>query len=172
MRRTEERDADEEDMRLEQEEQTARLKHEEEMENEELMGTGAPKRRLPGDSKALRELVDQIQGETREEIYKTELNVDFLRREKIFEKKLRPWLETKIDLLMGGPQSDLVEYILRRVNAAAKPDELIQDLMRYLDDNADTLVERMWRMLVFELVVGGIRDLKQAKEEKKVMGGA
>ena len=108
------------------------------------------------DSQALCSMVDRVQEEPRESLFNLPLDVNFLRSEKIFEKKLRPWLEGKIDLFMGGPQSDLVEYILRRVNAASAPDALISELVRYLDDYAEPLVERMWRMLIFELMRNGL----------------
>merc|ERR1719321_2653650 len=164
----EERQEDEEDKRRETIEMNERLKQEADKEHEEIMGGRMPRgRKGVIDSKALRDMVDRLQSETREEIYATNLDVNYLRREKVFEKKLRPWLESKIDLFMGGPQSDLVEYVLRKVNSAIRPDELISELTRYLDDNADTLVERMWRMLCFELVQGGIRPVKESKQEQK-----
>mmetsp|Transcript_103394 Transcript_103394/g.287911 ORF Transcript_103394/g.287911 Transcript_103394/m.287911 type:complete len:808 (+) Transcript_103394:208-2631(+) len=108
------------------------------------------------DNRKLIDMVDIVQSEPRDELFRMELNLSFLRNEKILEKKLRPWLERKVDLCMGGPQSDLVEYILRRVNASSMPDTLISELTRYLDDNAEPLVERMWRMLAFELMRGGL----------------
>merc|ERR1712232_1192014 len=110
---------------------------------------------IGNDERVLTDLVDRIQSESRDNIFKMDLDVKYLREEKIFEKKLRPWLDQKIDLFMGGPQSDLVEYVLRRVHGAITADALISDLQRYMDDNAEALVERMWRMLVFELMRGG-----------------
>lgn len=106
-------------------------------------------------NRVLNDLVDRIQQEPRDNLFKLDLDVKFLREEKIFEKKLRPWLEKKIDLFMGGPQSDLVEYVLRRANAATPADALIADLQKFLDDNSEALVERMWRMLIFELMRSG-----------------
>lgn len=108
------------------------------------------------DNRQLCEMVDRVQAETRDGLFKLELDVMFLRGEKVLERKLRPWLERKIELFMGGPQSDLVEYVLRRVNAASHPEALISDLTRFLDDSADSLIERMWRMLAFELMRGGL----------------
>lgn len=113
------------------------------------------KKARTADNRQLAKMVDRVQSEPRSDLFAIDIKASFLRDEKVFETKLRPWLERKIDLLMGGPQSDLVEYILRRVNAAASPDSLIQDLQRYLDDNADPLTERMWRMLAFELMING-----------------
>jgi hypothetical protein len=121
------------------------------------------------DSKQLVEMIDRIQSESREDSFKVPMDVTYFRNEKTFETKLRPWLERKVDLFMGGSQSDLVEYILRRVNAAVTPESLISDLGRYLDDNAEPLVERMWRMLIFELLcnnnlsVPGMFALKEKK---------
>merc|ERR1711953_325029 len=106
-------------------------------------------------NRVLCDLVDRVQAESRDSLFSFDLDVSYLRNERIFEKKLRPWLETKIDLYMGGPQSDLVEYVLRRVNSSINADALVSDLSRYIDDHAEGLVERMWRMLVFELARSG-----------------
>lgn len=108
------------------------------------------------DNQQLCEAVDRIQSESRDGLFKMDLDVAYLRNERVFEQKLRPWLERKIDLYMGGPQSDLVEYVLRRVNGQSHPEALVADLTRFLDDSADSLVERMWRMLAFELMRGGL----------------
>lgn len=107
------------------------------------------------DERVLTDLVDRIQSESREYIFKLEIDVKFLREEKIFEKKLRPWLERQINIRMGGQQSDLVEYMLRRVNSGTSAEALISDLMKYLDDGTEALVERMWRMMIFELMRSG-----------------
>jgi len=119
------------------------------------------------DSTQLCEMVDRVQSEPRDSLFKMDMDVNFLRNEKVFEKKLRPWLERKVELFMGGPQSDLVEYILRRVNGASDPETLISDLMRFLDDSSEGLVERMWRMLAFELMRGGLVMQKPHKKEPK-----
>uniref|UniRef100_A0A7S2J5Q3 PWI domain-containing protein n=1 Tax=Alexandrium andersonii TaxID=327968 RepID=A0A7S2J5Q3_9DINO len=121
---------------------------------------------VPADNRKLVDMVDTVQAEPRDAIFRMELNASFLRNEQILETKLRPWLERKVDLCMGGPQSDLVEYILRRVNGCCLPDSLISELTRYLDDNADPLVERMWRMLVFELMRGGFALTESAKKRE------
>lgn len=118
------------------------------------------------DAAAIRGLVDRVQAEPRDIIFRTPLDMQFLRREKVFETKLRPWLEKKIDIAMGGPQSDLVEYILRRVNAATPPESLTADLVRFMDEYADTLVERIWRMLTFELARCGLALQKEDNLEQ------
>jgi len=107
------------------------------------------------DDQQLWKMVDRVQAEPRDDLFKMPMDVSFLRNERVFEDKLRPWLEKRVELCMGGQQSDMVEYIIRRVNSATHPEALMSDLMRYLDDHAEPMVERMWRMLAFELMRGG-----------------
>merc|ERR1712190_551458 len=87
---------------------------------------GSKRARLT-DDRQLCKMVDRVQSEPRADLFTIDLNVTFLRDEKVLERKLRPWLERKIDILMGGPQADLVEHVLRKVNGACTPDALIQD---------------------------------------------
>ena len=96
-----------------------------------------------------------MQEEPREELFTIKLDVAYLRNERILERKLRPWLERKIDLHMGGQASDLVELIIRRVNGCQQPDPLIAELEKFLDDVAEPLVERLWRMLALEMIQNG-----------------
>merc|ERR1712048_1067266 len=166
--RREEREKDDADREAEEREVREKEAHDVKLAKMEEVGVGGSvlETVTAADAKAIYELVDRVQGEPQNELFKMELDVAFLRDEKIFEKKLRPWLERKIDLFLGGPQSDLVEYILRRVNGAAFPDALISEIHRYLDDNAEALVERMWRMLVLELTRGGLGLSSKAKKSR------
>lgn len=109
----------------------------------------------------------QVQEEPREELFTIKLDTAYLRNERILERKLRPWLERKIDLHMGGQTSDLVELIIRRVNGAQQPDPLIAELEKFLDDLAEPLVERLWRMLALEMIQNGFVLPSVAKRQKK-----
>lgn len=154
--RKEERERDDTDRTEEEAEVRAKVEHELKASRTEVSGGGgAFGGSSVADSRAIRDLVDRVQAEPRSELFRTQLDVTVLRNDKVFEKKLRPWLERKVDFCMGGPQSDLVEYILRRVNAASTPDSLVGDLTRYLDEYTEPVVERMWRMLAFELLRSG-----------------
>jgi hypothetical protein len=119
------------------------------------------------DNRALMELVDKVQEEHRESLFTVRVDPVYLRNERILERKLRPWLERKIDLMMGGQTSDLVEHIIRRVNGASQPDPLIAELERFLDDHAEPLVERLWRMMSLELTQDGLVLPSVAKKARK-----
>mmetsp|Transcript_24359 Transcript_24359/g.44098 ORF Transcript_24359/g.44098 Transcript_24359/m.44098 type:complete len:645 (-) Transcript_24359:37-1971(-) len=119
------------------------------------------------DNRALMELVEKVQEEPRDALFTVKVDPSYLRNERIMERKLRPWLEKKIDLVMGGQTSDLVEHIIRKVNGASSPDPLIAELERFLDEHAEPLVERLWRMLVLELTQDGLMLPSAAKRAKK-----
>eukprot|EP00929_Paragymnodinium_shiwhaense_P093592 TRINITY_DN5379_c0_g1_i1.p1 TRINITY_DN5379_c0_g1~~TRINITY_DN5379_c0_g1_i1.p1 ORF type:complete len:771 (+),score=262.24 TRINITY_DN5379_c0_g1_i1:108-2420(+) len=154
-----EKESDEKDREAEAEEIKAKAEEAEKLAKMEEVGATAGSAMLAkaaySDARSIYELVDRVQAEPRYEIFKMTIDINFLREEKILEQKLRPWLAKKVDTVMGGEQADIVEYILRRVNAAIYPENLISELQRYLDDDAEALVERMWRMLVFELTRAG-----------------
>jgi len=177
-RRLEEKEKDD----VDREKERAERKEKEELDEEELKLSKAEdsftgvRSKVVGthgqhaDNRRLIDMVHSVQAEPREDLFRMELNLPYLRGERVLERKLRPWLERKVDFCMGGPQSDLVEFILRRINASSMPDALISELTRYLDDSAEPLVERMWRMLAFELMRSGVALLpsqQKAIEEQK-----
>jgi len=123
------------------------------------------------DTHEITRMVDRVQAEPYEKLFALSLDVSFLREEKILETKLRPWLDRKVDLYMGGKQSDLVEHTLRRISTSTPADAITSELARYMEDNADPLVERMWRMLVFELVRAGRLELEPREERRNGWDG-
>lgn len=163
--RTAEREKDAADCAKEGTELQEKAEQEEAVAKMEEAGIVPSAAMLHPEGRKLVELVNRVQAEPRADLFKMDIDVNFLRNEKILENKMRPWLESKIDTSMGGCQSDLVEYILRRVNGNSAPEELISDLSRYLDDHTDTLVERLWRMIGFELLVGGAAPSLLKKEK-------
>jgi len=177
-RRLEEKDKDD----VDREKERAELKEKEEQDEgdlklnkaeDSLTGIRSKVAAIHGqraDNRRLIDMVHSVQAEPRDDLFRMELNLPYLRGERVLERKLRPWLERKVDLCMGGPQSDLVEFILRRINASSMPDALISELTRYLDDSAEPLVERVWRMLAFELMRSGVAlppGQQKAIEEQK-----
>lgn len=163
--RAAEKEADAADRTKEEGEQKEKSEQELAVAKMEEAGIAPSAAMLHPEGRKLVELVNRVQAEPREDLFRMEIDFALLRNEKILENKMRPWLEKKIDLFMGGPQSDLVEYILRRVNGNSTPEAIISDLSRYLDDNTDVLVERMWRMLGFELLCHGVAPSLLKKEK-------
>jgi len=64
---------------------------------------------------------------------------------------LRPWLSRRVRDCLGGEDRELVDYILRRsLGARVDPLELALDLKQYLDEDAEPLVEALWRIFAIE----------------------
>ena len=71
----------------------------------------------------------------------------------MIEKKLRPWVRKKVMELMGTEEAllaEVIEYILNRVNEKPQPKELLDELSRFLDEEAEGFLKHLWCILVFE----------------------
>merc|ERR1712187_436288 len=103
--RKEEFEKDNADREAEEKEAKEKEAHEVKLAKMEEVGVGGSvlETVTAADAKAIYELVDRVQSEPQNELFKMELDVAFLRDEKIFEKKLRPWLERKFELLGRAP---------------------------------------------------------------------
>jgi len=109
------------------------------------------------DAKVWRKLLRYVATEmTQEEIFATSLHRDVdqeeFRESLLLEDKARAWLDKSFSKWLGGPQPELVEYTLRKIKERVEPEVLIQDLCKTLDEpDTKTIIERLWRMILFEL---------------------
>ena len=53
---------------------------------------------------------------------------------------------------LGAEEEAMIEFIIRKVEAKARPDEMFNELASFLDDEAEGFVVKMWRMLIFEVL--------------------
>eukprot|EP00913_Durusdinium_trenchii_P011074 g10396.t1 len=139
-----ERKRDEEDREKEEQELQEKQRKEQKLEKLEAQHgvvRSADVAQL-AENRALMELVHKVQEEPREELFTMKLDTAYLRNERILERKLRPWLERKIEALAR-------KLIKQR-------DPLIAELERFLDEFAEPLVERLWRMLALEMIQNGV----------------
>lgn len=118
--------------------------------------------------RVLREVAQEM---TRDEIFETKLYKDVdqeeFRESKVLEQKARKWLYKTLGEWMGGSQTEMAENVLRRIKAQTHPQKLIKELALYIDENdATIMVDRLWRMLVFELKRQGILRCDEEKVEE------
>ncbi|MCJ1313114.1 hypothetical protein MMC25_006791 [Agyrium rufum] len=69
--------------------------------------------------------------------------------EGVVTEKLRPFVEKKIVEYLGVQEQMLVEVVEEHVRRRGKPDDLVGDLEGALDDEAEVLVRKLWRMIIF-----------------------
>ncbi|TVY47966.1 U1 snRNP-associated protein [Lachnellula occidentalis] len=63
--------------------------------------------------------------------------------------KLRPFVEKKIMEYLGVQEQLLVEVVEEHVRTKGKPQDLVEQLEGALDEEAEELVRKLWRMLIF-----------------------
>jgi hypothetical protein len=63
--------------------------------------------------------------------------------------KLKPFVEKKIMEYLGVQEQLLVEVVEDYVRKKAKPQDLVEELAGALDEEAEALVKKLWRMLIF-----------------------
>lgn len=99
----------------------------------------------------LKNLIDTIPTE-KTQLFAIQVNWELIDQHQIPERKMRPWIAKKIVEYLGEEEKTLIEFILSKVVAHTPPYELLEQLSVVLDEEAETFVLKMWRMLVFEML--------------------
>ncbi|KAF2141450.1 uncharacterized protein K452DRAFT_309204 [Aplosporella prunicola CBS 121167] len=69
--------------------------------------------------------------------------------EEIMKAQLHPFIEKKIEDYLGVREQMLVDVVEEHVRGQGKPDDLIKVLEEALDEEAEPLVKKLWRMIIF-----------------------
>ncbi|KAI9865127.1 MAG: hypothetical protein M1813_002447 [Trichoglossum hirsutum] len=69
--------------------------------------------------------------------------------EAVVVEKLKPFVERKIVEYLGVQEQMLVEVVEEHVRKRGQPQELVQELEGALDEEAEVLVKKLWRMIIF-----------------------
>jgi len=69
--------------------------------------------------------------------------------ETVITEKLRPFVEKKIVEYLGVQEQLLVEVVEDHIRKRGGPTELVEQLEMALDEEAEVLVKKLWRMLIF-----------------------
>ncbi|KAH6685878.1 hypothetical protein F5X68DRAFT_209454 [Plectosphaerella plurivora] len=67
----------------------------------------------------------------------------------VIREKLRPFVEKKIVEYLGVQEELLVEVVEEHLRKHGKPDALVEELTGALDDEAEDMVKKLWRMVIF-----------------------
>ncbi|KAH3915385.1 hypothetical protein HBI56_165750 [Parastagonospora nodorum] len=65
------------------------------------------------------------------------------------DKELRDWTANKALELTGLQDEDLVDSVVGHLRKRGSPQALLEDLEPVLDEEAESFVKRLWRMLIF-----------------------
>ncbi|RAK71097.1 uncharacterized protein BO72DRAFT_490787 [Aspergillus fijiensis CBS 313.89] len=69
--------------------------------------------------------------------------------ESVVTEQLKPFVEKKIVEYLGVQEQMLVEVVEEHVRKHGQPQELVEQLEEALDEEAEVLVRKLWRMIIF-----------------------
>jgi RNA-binding protein 25 len=69
----------------------------------------------------------------------------------LMEKRIRPWVNKKINEYIGEPEPTLTDFICSKVLAGSTPLSVLEDVQMVLDEEAEVFVVKMWRLLIYEI---------------------
>ncbi|KAM0273874.1 hypothetical protein ACHAQH_008169 [Verticillium albo-atrum] len=98
-------------------------------------------------SKAVRALAQEIPSEM-EGLWKWDVQWEHL-DDSIIREKLRPFVEKKIVEYLGVQEELLVEVVEEHLRKHGKPEDLVEELRGALDDEAEDMAKKLWRMVIF-----------------------
>ncbi|MCJ1391756.1 hypothetical protein MMC18_004621 [Xylographa bjoerkii] len=98
-------------------------------------------------TQAARQLAADIPSE-KDGLWKWPVKWDFV-DETVLSEQLKPFVEKKIVEYLGVQEQMLVEVVEEHIRKRGGPQELVEQLEGALDDEAEVLVKKLWRMIIF-----------------------
>lgn len=96
---------------------------------------------------AVRALAHEIPVD-KEGLWAWDVKWDYL-EESVIREKLRPFVEKKVVEYLGVQEQFLVDVVEEHLRKHQKPAELVETLGEALDEDAEDMVKKLWRMVIF-----------------------
>ncbi|KAA8650504.1 uncharacterized protein ATNIH1004_003191 [Aspergillus tanneri] len=98
-------------------------------------------------TQAARQLAAEIPAD-KEGLWNWEVKWEFV-DESVVTEQLKPFVEKKIVEYLGVQEQMLVDVVEEHVRKQGSPQELVEQLEEALDEEAEVLVRKLWRMIIF-----------------------
>ncbi|KAJ5176156.1 uncharacterized protein N7482_002033 [Penicillium canariense] len=98
-------------------------------------------------AQAARQLAAEIPAD-KDGLWKWTIKWEFV-DEAVISDQIKPFVEKKIVEYLGVQEQMLVDVVEEHVRKHGTPQELVEQLEMALDDEAEVLVRKLWRMLIF-----------------------
>ncbi|KAH1514892.1 hypothetical protein KXX29_000719 [Aspergillus fumigatus] len=98
-------------------------------------------------AQAARQLAAEIPTD-KEGLWKWDVKWEFV-DESVLREQLKPFVEKKIVEYLGVQEQMLVDVVEEHVRKHGHPQELVEQLEEALDEEAEVLVRKLWRMIIF-----------------------
>ncbi|EWC44101.1 hypothetical protein DRE_07158 [Drechslerella stenobrocha 248] len=76
------------------------------------------------------------------------VNWDFV-DDAMIKERLQPFVEKKIVEYLGVQEQELITFVLEHIKKRGSAADLVKELEMALDEDAEVLVKKIWRMLIF-----------------------
>lgn len=73
----------------------------------------------------------------------------------VIDRKMQPWICKKICEYLGGEETTMIEFIVSKLKAHVRAEEIESELEMILEQDAETFMKLMWRKLIFESIRAG-----------------
>jgi len=99
-------------------------------------------------------LIEKIPTE-KDKVFAYAIDWQLIESNNIVETKLRPWISKKMVEYLGEEEKTLIDFIISKICGHITPNELLEQLVMVLDEEAEIFVLKLWRMLIFEMLSAG-----------------
>jgi len=100
----------------------------------------------------LKNLIETIPTK-KEELFGYNIDWQIIDQNVIIEKKMRPWITKKIVEYLGEEEKTLIDFIINKLIGHTAPNEILEQLLLVLDEEAEVFIVKLWRMLIFETLI-------------------
>lgn len=98
-------------------------------------------------AQAARQLAAEIPT-NKEGLWKWEIKWEFV-DDAVISDQIKPFVEKKIVEYLGVQEQMLVDVVEEHIRQRGSPQELVEQLEEALDEEAEVLVRKLWRMIIF-----------------------
>jgi len=99
----------------------------------------------------IKNVIDTIPTE-KELLFQYAVDWDVIEKNGLLEKRMRSWICKRIIEYLGEEEKTLIDFIINKLSTRIAPDDLLHQLVLVLDEEAESFVIKMWRMLIFEIL--------------------
>ena len=66
---------------------------------------------------------------------------------------MKPWIEKKMVEYLGEEEPTLIDFIITKLQNKCHPNDIYEELEPILDTEANIFVIKLWRMLIYNVLV-------------------
>jgi len=97
-----------------------------------------------------KEIIDSIPTE-KDDLFNCKVDWVKCVEHQIVETYIRPWLNKKMLEFLGEEEETIVLFILDKLKKQCHPNEILDEITQVLDDDAESFVIKLWRMLIYNI---------------------